>query len=253
MNIKAIVTDLDRTLLHTDKTLSDYTVTTLNEYQQNGIKLIFATARPIRTVKPFISKIKADSIAYHNGAVVYINNKEFCKSSINLDTTKNILMEILNKQPKALLSIEIDDIIYANFDLPTNFMPAIKTDFTDLPNKLVDKIIVKISSIDILNEIAMFLPDNLYIEATYDNLGLIMNKEATKLNAIKSILKYWNIDLSEVVAFGDDFNDIKMIQECGIGVAVNNGIDEVKSVADYICDSNDNDGVAKWLKDNLQI
>ena len=42
-----------------------------------------------------------------------------------------------------------------------------------------------------------------------------------------------------------------MLRDCGIGVAVANAIDEVKAVADHICDTNDNDGVAKWLEENV--
>ena len=59
------------------------------------------------------------------------------------------------------------------------------------------------------------------------------------------------VDINSFVAFGDDVNDIDMVQRCGIGVAVSNAIDAVKEVADYICDSNDDDGVAKWIELNL--
>ena len=54
-----------------------------------------------------------------------------------------------------------------------------------------------------------------------------------------------------VVAFGDDINDLEMIKNCGVGVAVENGIEEVKSVAKFICDISDNDGVAKWLEERV--
>ena len=55
----------------------------------------------------------------------------------------------------------------------------------------------------------------------------------------------------KAVAFGDDYNDIEMLRDCGIGVAVANAIPEVKTAADYICDTNDNDGVAKWLEERV--
>jgi len=56
---------------------------------------------------------------------------------------------------------------------------------------------------------------------------------------------------SEITAFGDDLNDIDMLEFSGISVAMVNALDNVKAVADYICDTNDNDGVAKWLEENL--
>ena len=57
--------------------------------------------------------------------------------------------------------------------------------------------------------------------------------------------------MSELAAFGDDSNDIEMLRECGAGVAVSNAIGEVRAIASRICDTNDNDGVAKWLEENV--
>lgn len=54
--------------------------------------------------------------------------------------------------------------------------------------------------------------------------------------------------MSEIVAFGDDLNDIDMLTECGYGIAVDNAVQEVKKIADFICESNDNDGVAKYIE-----
>jgi hydroxymethylpyrimidine pyrophosphatase-like HAD family hydrolase len=72
-----------------------------------------------------------------------------------------------------------------------------------------------------------------------------------KMNAIEILSKEQNIPLSRILAFGDDYNDIEMIKKCGIGVAMENGIDEVKSVAKYICGKNNNDGVGKWIEENV--
>jgi hypothetical protein len=59
------------------------------------------------------------------------------------------------------------------------------------------------------------------------------------------------IDRQEIVCFGDDINDLPMMKCCGVSVAVDNAIDDVKKCADSVCDSNDNDGVAKWLENRL--
>ena len=80
---------------------------------------------------------------------------------------------------------------------------------------------------------------------------MVMNKNARKRNPIRDIAYYFGLSLDEVAAFGDDYNDIEMLRDCGIGIAVANAIDEVKAAADYVCDSNDNDGVAKWLEENV--
>ena len=58
--------------------------------------------------------------------------------------------------------------------------------------------------------------------------------------------------MPEVVAFGDDLNDVDMLRGCGTGVAMANALDEVKLAADEVCGGNDEDGVAKWIEANMQ-
>lgn len=84
---------------------------------------------------------------------------------------------------------------------------------------------------------------------TDEDLYRFANRDAVKWNAIKSVAEYFNINTESFVAFGDDYNDLEMLKKCGIGVAVNNAIDIVRFAAKYICDSNDNDGVAKWIEE----
>ena len=80
-----------------------------------------------------------------------------------------------------------------------------------------------------------------------------MDRSATKWNGIKAMLDICNCSPNETVYFGDDQDDIDPIKMCGLGIAVFNGIDEAKAVADYITESNDDDGVAKWIEENLLI
>lgn len=80
-----------------------------------------------------------------------------------------------------------------------------------------------------------------------DGSAVITSKMATKENALCKFKDYFNIEMTDIIAFGDDSNDIDMIKTAGIGVAMGNAIDEVKSVADFICDTNDADGIAKWI------
>ena len=70
---------------------------------------------------------------------------------------------------------------------------------------------------------------------------------SNKATGLKRILKRYNIDSSECVAFGDNGNDIEMLQYCGYSYAVKNASDEAKKAAKYICLSNEEDGVLKVL------
>jgi len=253
MPVKMIVTDLDRTLLRTDKTISDYTADVLNRCRQNGIKVAFATARPKRTVIQFCEKIPADSMILHNGAVIYVSDRIIKKCGISSDMKNHVLLSISRDFPEATISVEIDDMLYANFDVSAvwNNIQALQTDFSDLPDKPADKIIIGVTSINDIDRLSKYLPNDLYIEMNEGKLGLIMNRSATKWHAIHDISQYFNIMADEIAAFGDDCNDIDMLKNCGIGIAVANAINEVKASADYICDTNDNDGVARWIEENV--
>ena len=78
-----------------------------------------------------------------------------------------------------------------------------------------------------------------------------MNKEATKWNGVKQMLSHFGVSPSDAVYFGDDNDDIEPIKNCGLGVAVSNAINHVLNAADIIVDSNDMDGVAKFIEENI--
>ena len=79
----------------------------------------------------------------------------------------------------------------------------------------------------------------------------IMSNEATKWNGIKQTLSHFGVSSSDAVYLGDDNDDIEPIKNCGLGVAVSNAIPSVLDIADRIIDSNDMDGVAKFIEENI--
>ena len=76
---------------------------------------------------------------------------------------------------------------------------------------------------------------------------------AGKVQAIREMARLLNISLSDIVAFGDDKNDMEMLQICGTGVAVANAVSDVKNAADSVTRSNDEDGVAEWIAKNVLV
>jgi len=95
-----------------------------------------------------------------------------------------------------------------------------------------------------------------------DEGSLILDKYKKQLNndlviciekfpAIEWLATSQNISLSEIAAFGDDWNDIEMLKYCGIGIAMENSMPNVKEFANFICGNNNEDGVAKWINENI--
>ena len=72
-----------------------------------------------------------------------------------------------------------------------------------------------------------------------------------KMTAIEIISKNKKVPICDIIAFGDDYNDIEMIKNCGIGIAMENGIDEIKKTAKYVCGNNNDGGLGKWIDENI--
>ena len=76
-------------------------------------------------------------------------------------------------------------------------------------------------------------------------------KNVTKENAIMRIAEAYGFGMESIIAFGDDFADIGMLELCGLGVAMGNAIDEVKDRADIVIGSNDEEGIAYFIEENI--
>ena len=245
-----IVTDLDRSLLKNNKNISEYTIRTLNSCHKMGLKIVFATARPIRSTKNYMDIIKPEGVIFHNGAIVMADNKILSKNGINPDKIKEIVKKIIYNYPGATISVEMNDTMYTNFDNSEGWAYT-KTDLMELPDYNADKIIIGTISVNEILSIKKYITEELYLEINDGKFGMIMNKNASKWNGIKELSDFFKIEVKNIVAFGDDINDLEMIKNCGKGICVKNGLDEVKAAAKEICEDNENDGIAKWLEENI--
>ena len=123
----------------------------------------------------------------------------------------------------------------------------------ELTGKTVDKIILEVSSLEEMETYRHFLSEDQYLLLSENRIAMIMNRKATKANGIRLLAQRHGISLEDIVAFGDDYNDIDMLKTCGVGVAMANALEAVKESADAVCSSNDEDGVAHWLANALTI
>ena len=76
-----------------------------------------------------------------------------------------------------------------------------------------------------------------------------MNNAATKGNAVRFLEKYFGLKTEEVIAFGDNFNDLDMLEHAGLGVAMGNAPDEIKQAANRVTAGNNEDGLALILEE----
>ncbi|HEX2944371.1 MAG TPA: HAD family hydrolase [Clostridia bacterium] len=258
--IRMLAVDLDETLLRSDKTISAYTQEVLNKACAEGIRIVFATARPYRVVGQYLKQVQCAAVICHNGAVTFADGQKTGKCyGIPIVEAAGILRILQERHPEKRLSVEINDRIYANFDVTAVWgktkedievlkASTVRTDFHDLPDMDADKVLVEICSDKEHEEVKSLLPPDLYtLLSDNGKLCVIMNKKATKFNAIRCMAEQWGIPVSDIAAFGDDYNDIEMIRQCGIGVAMGNAVDEALAAADAVTDTNNNDGVAGFI------
>jgi len=249
-NLKMIVTDLDETLLSSDKHISEHTISVLEKCRLKGIKIVFATARSTQSASKMLEQFMPDIFIGYGGALVLANKKVIHRFDISADISSNLINDCLKEPDIIHVLATNEEVSYTNKINPADkrISHYQSVDFSSTNNISYLKISVIATNPDVVNKIADSYPMLDLLRYKGEDLYRFANPNAVKWNAIKAVADFYNIDTNMFVAFGDDKNDLEMIKNCGIGVAVENALDEVKNVANYICETNNNDGVAKWLE-----
>lgn len=252
--VKMIITDLDNTLLRSGKYISEYTISVLKRCKEKGIKIIFATARSKQASSRYISQFTPDIFIGYGGALVLSGSDCIYRCDIPADVSFKLIRDCLRTpEISSILAVNESEAFTNNrLELMGDDMSHYRyCDFSEDNNLSCLKISVVSKSQEIVENIALNYPMCDLLRYTGENLYRFANCNAVKWNAVKAVAEYYNVSAENLAAFGDDNNDFEMLKNCGIGIAVNNGINEVKEIADYICESNDNDGVAKWIETNI--
>jgi len=248
MNIKMIAADLDDTLLRDDQTVSDRTVSALEKCRNKGIKVIYATARG-QSAQKIVSPDWFDGYVRMSGAVAFAGEIPVYRKIISTVETRDLLLAA----DKAGISIaaEISGRHYTNFDLSKVWDAMDNFEISDFKTLDVEaeKMYAITKSETEIELLKSHLPKGLSINTTRYMFTMILHEEATKAKAVAALADYWDITFAEIAAFGDDTPDMGMLEYSGVGVAMGNATDEVKSAANYVCDTNENDGVVKWIEE----
>lgn len=249
--MQAIIVDLDRTLLHTDKTVSQYTIGVLKKCKEKGIEIMVATARPLRSIKQYMELVDFDAITVSNGARIICDNK-MKEYGMRTESAIHVLDKLVVYED-LLITVETGDCAYSRVPI-SDYDTVICDNLVDVAKREgTYKIIVGFDKEETIRLVEDILTEDLYYTIANGHLLQILSKEATKWNGIKTMLDIKGYLPQEAIYFGDDYDDLEPIKMCGVGVSVANGIEEVKSVADYVTASNDDDGVAKFIKEYLHI
>jgi Cof subfamily protein (haloacid dehalogenase superfamily) len=261
---KAVFIDMDGTLLQKDHTISDHSKKVIKRLLAKDVLVVPISARPLHGILPISEDLFPENIPIVslNGSYIYLNKEIIYEAAVPLAEVISVQKEIAPHPVSAMYYsqmdwyAEADDVHIKKEQKITDVKIKIQPFHLTLnewetkksgPNKILIA-----GDPDLINSIEKRLIDlhgqKLNMSKSKTTYLEVMSLNASKTKAIEFLLKKYAIKQNEIIAIGDNFNDKEMIEFAGVGVAMGNAPDEIKKVADYVTDTNNNDGVAKALE-----
>lgn len=250
---RLILSDLDHTLLRSDGSISDHTLDVLKRCRENGILFAIATARYWIGAERYIDLLKPDYEITTDGTLIHANGKCIYSCEFTTEETNNIVQALLAKKPDAEITVANGKTVYWNSRHIAESERLHKATYCEYDKPLeckANKIVAELQDDTIAKAVAGEFDCKLQ-SYRGEKWYTFIPKDSGKTEAIKTMSEMSGISLKDIVAFGDDSNDIDMLKICGTGIAVSNAINEVLDIADEVTSSNDEDGVACWIENNL--
>jgi Cof subfamily protein (haloacid dehalogenase superfamily) len=239
--------DLDGTLLDSTKSITPLGLEMIKEAESRGWVIVISTARPVRAIKWAVpEEFHRYYWAACNGAWILKDGQIIRRAEIPHATVSRLVESL--QQRGLRFQVEADDRLFSNCELPADFAGEVYG-LDQMGDIDACKVIANPRSADEISLVQELIPPNCAGVVT-DRGGLVQiaHSECSKLAAIEFILEREGIELEHTIAFGDDNNDVELLRAAGCGVAMANGTDALKQVADHITGTNDEDGVGLFLK-----
>jgi Cof subfamily protein (haloacid dehalogenase superfamily) len=261
---KAVFLDMDGTLLRSDHSVSDATKETLRKIIEKGVPVILVSARPVNAMLPTWRSLGLTNfpLVSLNGSYIVENDQPVFQAMIDLPTTAGVSEQV--RPFKTTIAYYLQREWYAevsnewtaheqkimDVQLGVAPLPALIGEWSTRhigPNKMM-----------IMSDPAAISAAEQHLKSIYNgSLNIytskptyleVMDPRGSKSNGIKFLIDRMKIGQDEIIAMGDNFNDREMIRFAGMGVAMGNAPEEIKKEADYVTDTNNNDGVRKALE-----
>lgn len=252
---KALFFDIDGTLVSfKTHAIPASTVEALKRAKANGVKIYISTGRPflfINNLSQIVSLI--DGYMTNNGAYCFIGNRDVCMHPIAKDDVQRII-EVCQQKQIGCVVVGKDKIAAIHPEK----MEYIMQDMLHVPYKKLVSSLSEVMQGDVLQVTPFFtieqeaevLP-HLHSVASarwYPDFTDITASKANKGEGLVAMAEAEGIAIADTMAFGDGGNDVTILRQAGIGVAMGNAVDDVKATADYVTTSVDDDGIANALK-----
>ncbi|MFC4411621.1 Cof-type HAD-IIB family hydrolase [Chungangia koreensis] len=247
MDYKIVFFDVDGTITnHLDGTIPESTKNSIRELLNSGIKVVAATGRPLSMCKELV-ELGIDTFITANGG--YAKHKDEVIHKIPLD--KQILQEVFEFAAKEnhALSFYTEEFSMNGIN-DSNILKALKETLslneypstnTVVHNEEVYLMCLFANDEDVQKYINRF--PHLTFKRWHPYVLNVLQHDVSKSIAIQKVLDYFGIERSEAVAFGDGENDIDMLELVGLGVAMGNAGERLKSIANYVTKNSSENGI----------
>lgn len=289
--LKLVAIDLDGTMLNQYGIVTQKTKNSIKKAQENGIEIMIASGRPIDSVKTISKEIGSENYFISgNGSIIYDIKKDkiiyenvlkkqkaleiikICEENsifYNVYTEKEIIAknlqynvlyyhkENLTKAEEEKTHINIVENIYDYIEKTE--AKVLKVMICDKHQTIFNAIMRKLKEIDDIEVLEVSHMSRKIIRQGTEEIPIeyfyteISAKNVDKWTALEFLKEKLQISSEEIVAIGDNVNDKKMIEKSGYGIAMGQSAPQIKEIADYVTDSNVDDGVANALDKLLLI
>ena len=283
--LKLVAIDLDGTMLNQYGIVTQKTKNSIKKAQENGIEIMIASGRPIDSVKTISKEIGSENYFISgNGSIIYDIKKDeiiyenvlkkqkaleiikICEENsifYNVYTEKEIIAknlqynvlyyhkENLTKSEEDKTHVNIVEDIYDYIEKTDS--KVLKVMICDKHQTIFNAIMKELKEVDDIEVLEVSHMSRKIIRQGTEEIPIeyfyteISAKNVDKWTALEFLKEKLQISSDEIVAIGDNVNDKKMIEKSGYGIAMGQSAPQIKEIADYITDSNVDDGVANAL------
>lgn len=256
--IKLIATDIDGTILKHNFEFNQEVKDCIKKLTGDGIKVVLVTGRMHASTDYIAEELGLDTpivsyqggLVMHQGKILYEKNLDpkIAKEIIKWAKKNNVHLNVyMNDQ----LYVEKDDATIRRYTGERSAGFIVKS-FDELELHRIDKLLA--INFEDENKVTMWKS---YLETKYTDIHVVKSMPyfceichplAKKSDAVNFLREYWGLKKEEIMAIGDQNNDIELLKAGGIGVAMGNATDELKAVADYVTDTVNNNGFVKAVE-----
>ncbi len=254
MKYKLIALDVDGTLINNEYQITEATRKTISDVHKQGAHIVLCTGRGPTSTLPLLELLNLEgTVITHNGAatVESVGSRLIHQFGFRMNDLRPFVEYCRERK--------------IHFDVNTAFVHYLEH-LTDVEREMYEKYLVNPRQIDDVMsledevvKISVFAEGEVLDQLTLDwpRMGHpmfkiirsgeffidVMHHEANKGNALRSLANDWGINAQEILAIGNYYNDVEMLEFAGLGIAMDNSPEDMKRDADAVTSSNDEEGV----------